>query len=84
MQGQEAEIRYTIPISQSTQETELLLGGRSEEIRVGNEAEASSQLVWDVDWDCTQKSSLALSYGHLSSFSSRLTSSSNRFPQLQP
>ena len=45
----EAKVRYTIPISQSTQETELLLGGRSEEIRVGNEAEASSQLVWDVD-----------------------------------
>ena len=34
--------------------------------------------------DRTQKSSLTLSYGHLSSFSSRLTSSSNRFPQLQP
>ena len=30
--------------------------------------------------DCTQKSSLTLSYGHLSNFSSRLTSSSNRFP----
>ena len=44
-----AAIVYTIPISQSTQETELLLGGRSEDIRVGNEAEASSQLVWDVD-----------------------------------
>ena len=44
-----AVVRYTIPISQSTQETELLLGGRSEDIRVGNEAEASSQLVWDVD-----------------------------------
>ena len=44
-----ATVYYTIPISQSTQETELLLGGRSEEIRVGNEAEASSQLVWDVD-----------------------------------
>ena len=44
-----AVVRYTIPISQSAQETELLLGGRSEEIRLGNEAEASSQLVWDVD-----------------------------------
>ena len=40
--------RVTIPISQSTQKTELLLGGRPEEFRVGNEAEASSQLVWDV------------------------------------
>ena len=47
--GDEATLTYTIPISQSTQETELLLGGRSEEIRVGNKAEASSQLVWDVE-----------------------------------
>ena len=39
----------TIPISQSTPKTELLLGGRSEEFRVGNKAEASSQLVWDVE-----------------------------------
>ena len=44
-----AVVRYTIPISQSTQKTELLLGGRSEEFRVGNDAEASSQLVWDVE-----------------------------------
>ena len=44
-----ATIRYTIPISQSTPKTELLLGGRSEEFRVGNEAEASSHLVWDVE-----------------------------------
>ena len=47
--GDEATLTYTIPISQSTPKTELLLGGRSEEFRVGNEAEASSQLVWDVD-----------------------------------
>ena len=45
----DALIRYTIPISQSTPKTELLLGGRSEEFRVGNKAEASSQLVWDVE-----------------------------------
>ena len=44
-----AVVRYTIPISQSTPKTLLLLGGRSEEFRVGNEAEASSQLVWGVD-----------------------------------
>ena len=42
-------LRYTIPISQSTPKTELLLGGRSEEFRVGNDAEASSHLVWDVE-----------------------------------
>ena len=47
--GDEATLTYTIPISQSTPKTLLLLGGRSEEFRVGNEAEASSQLVWDVD-----------------------------------
>ena len=45
----DALIRYTIPISQSTPKTLLLLGGRSEEFRVGNDAEASSQLGWDVD-----------------------------------
>ena len=45
----DALMRYTIPISQSTPKTLLLLGGRSEEFRVGNEAEASSQLVWGVD-----------------------------------
>ena len=44
-----AVVRYTIPISQSTPKTELLLGGRSEEFRVGNDAEASSHLVWDVE-----------------------------------
>ena len=44
-----AVVRYTIPISQSTPKTLLLLGGRSEEFRVGNEAEASSHLVWDVE-----------------------------------
>ena len=45
----DALLRYTIPISQSTPKTLLLLGGRSEEFRVGNDAEASSQLGWDVD-----------------------------------
>ena len=44
-----AVVRYTIPISQSTPKTQLLLGGRSEELWVSNEAEASSQLVWDVE-----------------------------------
>ena len=44
-----ALMRYTIPISQSTPKTELLVGGRSEEFWVGNEAEASSQLVGDVE-----------------------------------
>ena len=47
--GDEATLTYTIPISQSTQKTELLLGGRSEGFWIGNEAEASSQLVWDVE-----------------------------------
>ena len=47
--GDEAVLTYTIPISQSTPKTLLLLGGRPEEFRVGNEAEASSQLIWDVD-----------------------------------
>ena len=42
-------VPYTIPISQSTPKTELLLGGRSEEFRVGNDPEASSHLVWDVE-----------------------------------
>ena len=45
----DALMRYTIPISQSTSKTSLLLGGRPEEFWIGNEAEASSQLVWDVD-----------------------------------
>ena len=45
----DALLRYTIPISQSTPKTQLLLGGRSEELWVSNEAEASSQLVWDVE-----------------------------------
>ena len=45
----DALLRYTIPISQSTPKTLLLLGGRSEEFWIGNEAEASSQLVWDVE-----------------------------------
>ena len=45
----DALMRYTIPISQSTPKTQLLLGGRSEEFWVSNEAEASNQLVWDVE-----------------------------------
>ena len=45
----EALLHCTIPISQSTPKTSLLLGGRSEEFWIGNDAEASSQLVWDVD-----------------------------------
>ena len=45
----DALLRYTIPISQSTPKTELLVGGRSEEFWVGDEAEASSQLVGDVE-----------------------------------
>ena len=44
-----AVVRYTIPISQSTPKTQLLLSGRSEEFWVSNEAEASNQLVWDVE-----------------------------------
>ena len=39
----------TIPISQSAPKTELRLGGRSEEFRVGNDVEASSHLVCDVE-----------------------------------
>ena len=80
----DALMRYTIPISQSTPKTLLLLGGRSEEFREAMTLKLPAS--WFGMWtgDCTQKSSLTLSYGHLSSFSSRLTSSSNRFPQLQP
>ena len=33
---------------QSTRKTEVLVGGGSEEFRVGNEAEASGQLIWYV------------------------------------
>ncbi len=44
-----AVVPYTIPISQSTPKTAVFMGGRSEEFRVGNEAEASSHLVWDVE-----------------------------------
>ena len=45
----DALMRYTIPISQSTTKTSVLVGGRSEEFRVGNDPEASSHLVWDVE-----------------------------------
>ncbi len=45
----DALIRYTIPISQSTRKAQVLVGGRSEEFWVSNEAEASRQLVWDVE-----------------------------------
>ena len=44
-----ALIPFTIPISQSTTKTSVLVGGRSEEFRVGNDPEASSHLVWDVE-----------------------------------
>ena len=42
----DALIRYTIPISQSTPKTAVLLGGRPEELWVGSTAEAPSQLAW--------------------------------------
>ena len=42
----DALLRYTIPISQSTPKTAVLLGGRPEELWVGSTAEASSQLAW--------------------------------------
>ena len=79
-----AVVRYTIPISQSTQETELLLGGRSEEIRVGNEAEASSQLVWDVDGRLHPEEQPCAELWPSQQFSSRLTSFLQSLPQLQP
>ena len=41
-----ALLRYTIPISQSTPKTAVLLGGRPEELWVGSTAEAPSQLAW--------------------------------------
>ena len=41
-----AVIQYTIPISQSTPKTAVLLGGRPEELWVGSTAEAPSQLAW--------------------------------------
>ena len=44
--GAEAVLAYTIPISQSTPKTAVLLGGRPEELWVGSTAEAPSQLAW--------------------------------------
>ena len=41
-----AVVSYTIPISQSTPKTAVLLGGRPEELWVGSTAEAPSQLAW--------------------------------------
>ena len=39
-----AAIRYTIPISQSTRKAQVLVGGGSEEFRVGDAADACRQL----------------------------------------
>ena len=41
----DALIRYTIPISQSTRKAQVLVGGGSEEFRVGDAADASRQLA---------------------------------------
>ena len=40
-----AVVRYTIPISQSTRKAQVLVGGGSEEFRVGDAADASRQLA---------------------------------------
>ena len=40
----DALIRYTIPISQSTRKAQVLVGGESEEFRVGDAADACRQL----------------------------------------
>ena len=45
----DALIRYTIPISQSTRKAQVLVGSGPEEFRVGNAADACSQLVGDVE-----------------------------------
>ena len=39
-----ARARYTIPISQSTRKAQVLVGGGSEEFRVGDAADACRQL----------------------------------------
>ena len=39
-----ALMRYTIPISQSTRKAQVLVGGGSEEFRVGDAADACRQL----------------------------------------
>ena len=39
-----AVVRYTIPISQSTRKAQVLVGGGSEEFRVGDAADACRQL----------------------------------------
>ena len=41
----DALLRYTIPISQSTRKAQVLVGGGSEEFRVGDAADASRQLA---------------------------------------
>ena len=41
----DALIRYTIPIAQSTRKAQVLVGGGSEEFRVGDAADASRQLA---------------------------------------
>ena len=41
----DALMRYTIPISQSTRKAQVLVGGGSEEFRVGDAADASRQLA---------------------------------------
>ena len=40
----DALMRYTIPISQSTRKAQVLVGGGSEEFRVGDAADACRQL----------------------------------------
>ena len=40
----DALLRYTIPISQSTRKAQVLVGGGSEEFRVGDAADACRQL----------------------------------------
>ena len=40
-----AVVHYTIPISQSTRKAQVLVGGRSEDFRVGDAADASRQLA---------------------------------------
>ena len=44
MPGVTHVLRYTIPISQSTRKAQVLVGGGSEEFRVGDAADACRQL----------------------------------------
>ena len=66
----DALMRYTIPISQSTRKAQVLVGGGPKEFRVGNAADACSQLAWDVEGRLRVKEGLTLGYGDLSSFPS--------------